>query len=63
MGAANEVRTHDPQLGKLMLYQLSYCRKKVCKFRIYFIIIAIYSSSFTNKIASAFSPGLVDLIL
>ena len=25
-GAANEARTHDPQLGKLMLYQLSYCR-------------------------------------
>ena len=25
--AASEVRTRDPQLGKLMLYQLSYCRK------------------------------------
>ena len=25
-GAANEVRTRDPQLGKLMLYRLSYCR-------------------------------------
>ena len=24
--AASEVRTRDPQLGKLMLYQLSYCR-------------------------------------
>ena len=24
--AANETRTRDPQLGKLMLYQLSYCR-------------------------------------
>ena len=24
--AANGVRTRDPQLGKLMLYQLSYCR-------------------------------------
>ena len=24
--AANEARTRDPQLGKLMLYQLSYCR-------------------------------------
>jgi hypothetical protein len=24
--AAKEARTLDPQLGKLMLYQLSYCR-------------------------------------
>ena len=24
--AANGARTRDPQLGKLMLYQLSYCR-------------------------------------
>ena len=24
--AVNEARTRDPQLGKLMLYQLSYCR-------------------------------------
>ena len=26
--AASATRTRDPQLGKLMLYQLSYCRKK-----------------------------------
>ena len=25
--AASEARTRDPQLGKLMLYQLSYCRR------------------------------------
>ena len=25
-GAVNEARTRDPQLGKLMLYQLSYYR-------------------------------------
>ena len=25
-GAGNEARTRDPQLGKLMLYQLSYSR-------------------------------------
>ena len=24
--AGDETRTHDPQLGKLMLYQLSYTR-------------------------------------
>ena len=26
IGAENEVRTRDPQLGRLMLYQLSYFR-------------------------------------
>ena len=25
-GAGNEIRTRDPELGKLMLYQLSYTR-------------------------------------
>ena len=32
-GAANETRTRDPDLGKVVLYQLSYCRKfslKIC---------------------------------
>ena len=27
-GAGNEIRTRDPQLGKLMLYQLSYSRSR-----------------------------------
>ena len=27
-GAANETRTRDPDLGKVVLYQLSYCRRK-----------------------------------
>ena len=27
--AENEARTRDPNLGKVMLYQLSYFRKKV----------------------------------
>ena len=27
--AANEARTRDPQLGKLVLYQLSYCRLSI----------------------------------
>ena len=26
-GAEDEIRTRDPQLGRLMLYQLSYFRK------------------------------------
>jgi chromate reductase, NAD(P)H dehydrogenase (quinone) len=33
-GAGNGVRTHDPQLGKLMLYQLSYARPRPkCHYR------------------------------
>ena len=28
MGAEDEVRTRDPQLGRLMLYRLSYFRLK-----------------------------------
>jgi hypothetical protein len=28
MRAGNGIRTRDPQLGKLMLYQLSYSRKE-----------------------------------
>ena len=31
VGAENEIRTRDPQLGKLMLYQLSYFRVICCK--------------------------------
>ncbi len=27
--AANETRTRDPDLGKVVLYQLSYCRSRV----------------------------------
>lgn len=29
--AGNETRTRDPQLGKLMLYQLSYSRLRLLK--------------------------------
>ena len=45
MGAVNEARTRDPQLGKLMLYQLSYYRVSYlcCKFTIFFGSIQIYS--------------------
>ena len=33
-GAENEVRTRDPQLGRLMLYQLSYFRKFLRNLRV-----------------------------
>ena len=29
LGAENETRTRDPNLGKVVLYQLSYFRKKI----------------------------------
>ena len=32
-GAENETRTRDPNLGKVVLYQLSYFRKWDCKDR------------------------------
>ena len=36
LGAGDEIRTRDPQLGRLMLYQLSYTRPRIsdCGFRI-----------------------------
>ncbi len=30
LGAENETRTRDPNLGKVVLYQLSYFRKMCC---------------------------------
>src|SRR6185369_7530910 len=33
-GAGDEIRTRDPQLGRLMLYQLSYTRPKHCRLSI-----------------------------
>lgn len=35
-GAENETRTRDPNLGKVMLYQLSYFRGCGCKGKDYF---------------------------
>ena len=29
-GAGNETRTRDPNLGKVVLYQLSYSRRETC---------------------------------
>ena len=61
-GAGNGIRTRDPQLGKLMLYQLSYART-LCDsllysirhnisihYRIYYIYFASYIKSFQYKI-------------
>ena len=32
-GAENEIRTRDPDLGKVVLYQLSYSRKEDVHYR------------------------------
>ena len=37
-GAGDEIRTRDPQLGRLMLYQLSYTRPTNFEFRVAFSI-------------------------
>ena len=37
MRAENETRTRDPNLGKVVLYQLSYFRKCGCKGTLFFI--------------------------
>ena len=42
--AANGARTRDPQLGKLMLYQLSYCRINRCKCRQIFLFFLILTA-------------------
>src|SRR5258706_15608565 len=34
LGAGDEIRTRDPQLGRLMLYQLSYTRSRSERFQI-----------------------------
>ena len=33
IGAKDEIRTRDPNLGKVVLYQLSYFRLTWCKYR------------------------------
>jgi hypothetical protein len=45
IGAEDEVRTRDPQLGRLMLYQLSYFRE--CVGRAGFEPTKAYASRFT----------------
>jgi hypothetical protein len=52
-GAGDEARTRDPQLGRLMLYQLSYSRPLDLGYRIsdfgFFISIRILQSQIPNQ--------------
>ena len=43
-GAGDEIRTRDPQLGRLMLYQLSYTRPKLLPIANSRLPIALLSS-------------------
>ena len=43
-GAGNEIRTRDPDLGKVVLYQLSYSRKKGTSFE----VVRILQKSWIN---------------
>ena len=45
-GAENETRTRDPDLGKVVLYQLSYFRDWDCKGRYFFWISKFFENNF-----------------
>ena len=67
--AANETRTRDPDLGKVVLYQLSYCRivpnfvrsislNAVAKVRLFFEPANFFSTFFKKNICPLFSTLL-----
>ncbi len=52
-GAENETRTRDPNLGKVMLYQLSYFRifpKRDCKGRQKFLTSKLFWKKFQKNV-------------
>ena len=53
LGAENEARTRDPDLGKVVLYQLSYFRvlglQKYATFLKLQILFKLFCNFFTNK--------------
>ena len=62
LGAENETRTRDPNLGKVVLYQLSYFRK-ICCLNLYNLSIAsakvhqkFYSANFFATFLHFFYP-------
>ena len=61
LGAENETRTRDPNLGKVVLYQLSYFRNLLkcstglnpfceCKYRQLFVVCKIFQLFFAKMI-------------
>ena len=56
LGAGNETRTRDPDLGKVVLYQLSY-------FRIVIVMgVQIYTHFFIPKISLIFFQQIFNLV-
>ena len=50
--AENETRTRDPNLGKVVLYQLSYFRISgisECKYKRFFLFLKIFARKFTRQ--------------
>ena len=50
--AENETRTRDPNLGKVVLYQLSYFRISgisECKYKRFFLFLKIFTRKFTGQ--------------
>ena len=65
-GAENETRTRDPNLGKVMLYQLSYFRifpEWDCK-GTHFLITSKFFCKFFSKIClfCSFSPVCINFV-
>ena len=47
--AENETRTRDPNLGKVVLYQLSYFRNCECKYRAKIVTCKIFGYFFSKR--------------
>ena len=62
-GAENETRTRDPNLGKVVLYQLSYFRDCGCKGRHFFLTDKLFQMLFLEKMRFLFLIAHTILII
>ena len=69
IGAGNEIRTRDPDLGKVVLYQLSYSRLRVDKRMQFFPYLQEFSKKnfklflFFRIKKEAFEIALIDQVI
>src|SRR5712692_8242753 len=56
LGAGDETRTRDPQLGRLMLYQLSYTRPLNCGFAKFEMRNARFAACSSNSKSAIRNP-------
>ena len=54
LGAGNEVRTRDPNHGKVMLYQLSYSRIRCEHYRLFFLFVKFFLIFFFSNEVNQF---------